>query len=126
MLIVTWLYNALNRWVRRVKVNRSAYAISFGGVAIAVGITIMLFDEPHKIWGGIIALLGIGMCYWSYTQIGAEEWKELKRQRDARNLGKDILSEIEDVNKNISNLVEEIRKDRTQKENEKLNKDKQK
>ena len=88
--------------------NRSLVSIGIGSGAIIVGTTIMLLDPSHPLAGGIIALLGLPICWWSYTQVLADDRKELDWQNE-------LLSEMKASNKSISAMVEEMRQERLRK-----------
>jgi len=89
--------------------------VSLGGTGVLVGITIMLLDTAYGNTGSLIGLIGLAVCIGGYFKAQYDDQRELNRQRNQRNLGKDILSRIDDLNKNISNLVDEIRNDREDK-----------
>lgn len=90
--------------------NRSVVTVSIGGVVMLFGITVMLLstDQSNKIAGGIICLLGLCACMWSYTQVLADDRKELDRQRNEMSYIKRMSSGIETMNNNIDTLIEEI------------------
>jgi uncharacterized protein HemX len=92
--------------------NRSVVSVSFGGVAIIFGLTVMLFNEPYKMLGGIIVLLGLGACMWSYTQVNAEDHRELDRRRREAQHAERMEIGLNALNKNIGELAAEIRQDR--------------
>ena len=96
--------------------NRSVVTVSIGGVAMLFGITVMLLssDLSDKVAGGIICLLGLCASMWSYTQVLADDRKELDRQRNEMRYTERMSSGIETMNKNINALIEEIREDRKQ------------
>ena len=114
MYIDRWVYNTLSRFARRIKMNRSVVTASFSGVAMLFGLTVMLFDEPHKLYGATIVLLGLLASLWSNKQVLADDRKELERQRKEMRHAERMVSGIETMNKNIGDLVNEIRVDKAE------------
>lgn len=89
--------------------------VSLGSMGVLAGITLILSSKADVNTGSLIGLIGLAVCVGGYIKAQYDDQKELNRQRNQRNLGKDILSGIDDLNKNVSNLVDEIRQDRENK-----------
>ena len=85
--------------------NRSVIGMAGGSAAVIIGVTIQLINPKSTLAGGIIGLLGLVACVWSYIDGGIDDREERKWRNDS-------LSEMKTSNKNISDLVNEIRQDR--------------
>lgn len=96
--------------------SRHVITVSIGAMGIVVGISIMVAsnDQSSKVAGAIIAFLGMAMCAWSYKLALDDDHREIDKQRDEVRSAKEMVSELKDMNRNISGLVEEIRKDRNE------------
>lgn len=125
MYIDRYVYNTLSRFVRRIKMQISTVMVSVGAMGVLGGMTIMLGDPLNRLMGGIIGLLGLVVCVGAYIKVLSDDRKELDRQRNEMEYTERMSSGIETMSagiktmsRNISNLVEEIRKDRNQREKE--------
>ncbi len=119
MGLCVFVYNALSRWAGRVKMSRNVVTVSIGAMAILAGISMSLVPNLGDFAQLVMVILtfgGLVVCAISYGQAHKDDWRELNRQRAEFNQANEVLSELKSMNKSISDLAEEIRTDRKNRE----------
>jgi hypothetical protein len=90
--------------------------MTIGTTGLVVGMTIEFTstDEITKIASAIIAILGLIVCGITYRLIIIDEHKEFDKERIEFLRSTSIISELKDMNINITVLIREIREDRNE------------
>ena len=99
--------------------NRNAIGAGIGFTALTVGMSILFVtnDSMIKIAGGGMAFIGIALCLISYKLAIDDDRKEVTKMAYEMDGIRTIISEIKNMNSNISELANEIRQERNERNN---------
>ena len=92
MKVVRWVYNALNRFVRRIKELITSLAISIGVMMIPIGIILGATKQISTEWVWVIGIIGFGSLIWAVIQANKEDNRKEEMHRE-------LLKAIRDINK---------------------------
>lgn len=113
------LATLIRRIVGRIKMNRISIFAGLGALGVTVGMSVLLVSDDSiiRIGAAVMAFLGVFVCAISYKLARDNDEKELEKKLFDIDVSATTLQILNEMNKNISDLLDEIRQDRNERNN---------
>lgn len=96
--------------------NRINIFATMGFTGIAVSMTLLVSSENPgtKFWAMVLGIFSLVMVYSALSISGKADRKEMAIKLHEIKASETMISELKDINTNISELINEIRQDRNE------------